>query len=387
MTTVYNLKLEPLEERYTAQWERWFHDHFDEEFEGHVEIDGEPLVEGEIENGAFLDLYSTTHYKDSQLKEMAKLFHEGHVEDGDKIFVADFWYPGVESLKYMADLSDTDVEMYGFLHAGSYTEEDFAQAMEGWAEYQEIAWANMYDGIFVGSPHSKERFIDRRVEPYATDDDAEEIKDKIHVTGNPFDIDGSFERLENETQGVPEEKQDKIIFPNRFDFEKRPNRFLNLVDVLNDRYGDDVDIVITTSRPELERSDDDWLVETARAKEKKGELEIKDGISKSKYYKELAESKVMVTTTIEENFGYVNVESLAFNTVPVMPNNFSHPFIVQGDDQYLYDDLDEALELIDEGLDTHYTPGEKGTFMKQYAKEFDSDKVIQDMVEVMKNAR
>lgn len=383
MTTIYNLKLEPLEERYTAQWESWFSDHFDEEFDEHVELGGEPLVEGEIEEGAFLDLYSTTHYKDHQLKEMAQKFHNGEVEDGDKIFVADFWYPGIESLKYMADLSETDVEIYAHLHAGTYTKEDFAKPMEDWGKYQEVAWAKMFDGIFTGSTYAKENFLDRRIDEIATEEDAQEIRDKIHVTGNPFSIDEAYDRVRDEVSDFPN-KRDKIIFPNRFDFEKRPNRFLNLAQVLKKR-NPNLDIIVTTSRSELENTDDDWLAENARALEDDGIIKIRDGISKSEYYAHLAESKVMVSTTIEENFGYCNVEALTFNTAPVIPNDFSHPEIVDETEAFLYDDLDEAIDLIEANLSENQNDPVADHAMTDMARKYDKDKVLDRMTEVIKN--
>ena len=54
-------------------------------------------------------------------------------------------------------------------------------------------------------------------------------------------------------------------------------------------------------------------------------LTVIENLSKSEYYAHLANSKLMVSTTIEENFGYCILEAISLNTPVLIPNNYSHP--------------------------------------------------------------
>jgi len=335
--TFWHLALEPLEERYTGQWLRWFRAADYHTFE-YVEVIGEPLCD-KIEVGAFLDVNSTMHWKAEQVKNLAALFYAGKVQDGDIFFVADMWFP-IEMLKYLIQLNGIDAKIFVFLHAGTYTKEDFAAPMAYWAEYLEIGWAFAVDGIFVGTEYHKFAFVDRRLQSSGKSYD--QVLRNIHVTGNPF----SSKEVQAAAPDIV--KRDFILFPNRFDYEKRPNLFLDLAVILKRRHPK-WRFGVCTSR-EMFRSNQVWLCEYARALELGGIVEIHEGLSKTDYYRLLAEAKVMVSTTIEENFGYCTLEAMALGTIPVVPNDYSHPEVVGFNSSWLYTGLDDALVKIEEAM-------------------------------------
>ena len=84
--TIFYICLEPLEERYTKQW----YDLFPQEFRKHgfdvQVIDGKSLI-NHVSVGTFLDINSTVHYKNSQMMEIAKLFHDKKVKNNDIFFI------------------------------------------------------------------------------------------------------------------------------------------------------------------------------------------------------------------------------------------------------------------------------------------------------------
>ena len=57
----------------------------------------------------------------------------------------------------------------------------------------------------------------------------------------------------------------------------------------------------------------------------------------------------MVSTTIEEMFGYCTLESMVFNTKPVVPNKFSHPELVPTT-KYLYNNIDDCITKIESAM-------------------------------------
>jgi len=86
--TLWNLILEPLEVRYTEQWHRWSEKEFAKHFDNVITICGKKLTDS-IEVGKVLDVNGTIHWKMGQAEEIAKLFRDGAIEDGDIFFAHD----------------------------------------------------------------------------------------------------------------------------------------------------------------------------------------------------------------------------------------------------------------------------------------------------------
>jgi len=328
---LYVLTLEPLEERYTEQWYRWFREELEAAGVPFEYIDGDQL-RSYVKVGTVLDAVGTCYWKMTQLARVCKLFEDGKVKDGDKFFTMDLWHPGLEIIPYMAELCGIHVRVFGFLHAGSYYTEDFAEPMATWAKFFEVGWSRICEKIFVGSEYHKKLFLRAR--------DAEA---KIVVTGNPF------KSSELAPYRVPlSEKKRQVIFPNRWDKEKRPAEFVYIA-----RKMPDVQFVVTTSRRTL--TNDPKLRWVAEVAAKLPNVTIYEGIRKADYYRLMAQSKVYLSTSIDETFGYCLVESLALGCYPVVRRGFSYCEILANDPRFFYEDLDEAIERIYEGLDCKET--------------------------------
>lgn len=349
MSKLYYVPIEPLEERYTEQWYRSFPIYFGlHGFEVEV-IDGEPLTDF-VGVGTFLDINSTIHYKNSQMQKIAKLFQNKEVDPYSVFFFGDTEFWGIESLRLLSQLNQVPVKIYSFLHAASYTKEDAFEVAAPYQKYTELGWIASMDKVFVGSEYHKEAFFKRRIEPLAAPEDHSRLLNKIVVSGNPLFAE-DYPNFD-----LPKEK--KIIISNRFDWEKRPNISLQFAYLAKKKHPD-WKVVVTTSRP-IFKSNKQWLVDIAQEMEKDGIIEIKAGLAKDEYHRELATSKIMLSNSIEENFGYCIAEALFYNTYPLLPNKLSHPELVNGNSKLLFDDEDEILDrmevLMEETMDvSHYT--------------------------------
>jgi glycosyltransferase involved in cell wall biosynthesis len=349
MNTAWLLPLEPFESRYTGQWYREFPKVFAQKYNVQV-IDGTPLSDS-IDVGSWLPMNSTVHYKNTQVATMAKMFQEGKVKDDDIVFSFDLEHWGIEAIKMMAQINNKNIRIYAFLHAASYTHEDLMEQLAPWQKYTELGWLSICDKVFVGSEYHKHAVIERRIRPYANKDDWMLLSDKIIVTGNPLfksEYAGvtSFKRTfdtSGENVIFTSNKINKIIMPNRFDYEKRPNISLDIAAILKSKHPD-WEFVITTSNKEL-KSNQAWLIEKAHLMEKQGIITIKEGLTKKQYHEEIATSKVMLTNSIEENFGYCLAEALYYDTIPVAPRGLSHDEIVPH--QCLFDGTDDAIQKIE----------------------------------------
>ncbi|GAG99093.1 unnamed protein product, partial [marine sediment metagenome] len=139
------------------------------------------------------------------------------------------------------------------------------------------------------------------------------------------------------------EKENIILFPHRPDSEKNPHVFINIIQSLS-MYWDDFDqykFVFCTSK-EKYQSQQKWINALLGFTNKTFEnVEIRESLSKEDYYTLLGKSKVMISTTSEENFGYCAVEAMALGCHPLLPNAFSHPEITSEDSRCLYDKIDD----------------------------------------------
>lgn len=353
--TLWLVPLEPLTERYTSSWYKNVPPAFEKELIGfNVKIiEGQPLSDS-IGVGTFLDINSTVHFKNSQLQKIAALFNEGKISNRDVFFFSDIEFWGIESVRLLASMNRKKVGITGFLHAASYTREDAFEVAAPYQQYTEVGWIAALDKVFVGSEYHKKAVLERRLAPVGRQD----LSRKIKVVGNPL--------FKSDYPTLNVQRKNKVILPNRFDWEKRPNISLDIAYILK-RMRPDVEIVVTTSSKNL-RSNREWLLSYARNLEEDGIITICENQSKAEYHKHLASSKVMLTNSIEENFGYCIVEALLHGTPVVAKNAYSHPELVRGDGLMLFDSEDEILNMLCYYLD-NYTL-EIGRTCKRYAEPY-----------------
>jgi glycosyltransferase involved in cell wall biosynthesis len=342
--TVYYIPIEPLEERYTEQWYKWFPIEFEKAGVKCITIDGETLTDV-IETGTFLDVNSTVFYKSEQLKRISQLFYKKKVKPNDVFFVADIEFWGIEVIKYLSVLNDVPVKLYGFCHAASYTREDFMAKTEPFAKLHENAWFNTFDKVFVGSDYHRNQIIKLR--------DVDLVK--IINTGNPYII----------PDYMYYQKKNQIVLTNRPDYEKRPNLTLDVFEILKDKHPY-WNFVVTTGRKEWGSG---WIRKKALLLQQNGVIDIRENLSKNQYFSILQESKVMTGNSIEENFGYCILEALMFDTIPIIPNDYSHAELLEQDSNCLFNTIEEQIKQIENVMPApfhvyEYTEKYKDSFNK-----------------------
>lgn len=316
MTKIWYVPIEPLDERYTSQWYRKLPQEFVANGFDVCILNGKPLVENEIKVGAFLDINSTVHYKMSQLQSIASHFHYGLIKDGDIFFFGDIEFWGIESVRLMARMNNIEVRLTGFLHAASYTKEDAFSVAARYQQFTELGWVAAMDKVFVGSKYHKEAFLERRVDNLKLGRDC--FADKIVVTQNPLFLD------EYHDFGKVEKKK-KVLLTNRFDREKRPGLTLDLFEQLHNLFPD-WEFVVTTGRKKIRGHEED--IRLLQRLEQKGVVTVKAELTKEQYHRELAESYMMVSHSIEENYGYCIVEAIHYKCIPILTKGLSHDELV-----------------------------------------------------------
>ena len=280
---LFIVPIEKYESRYTEQWSRWIPNACEEIGITYEVIEGRSLTD-KIEVGQVLDVYGTHYYKYTQLEKIVQYIKEDKIQNGDILFFADLWFPGIEGLQYIRNMTKKKFKMVGIFHAGSYDKNDFTfkTGMAHWARSIEQGWLNFFDKVFVGSEYHK-RLIE----------DTFEVKnDLIKSTGLFFDYKEIKKRLSKQGKMA---KEKIIVFPHRLDKEKQPELFDKLKDEIQNEYPD-------------------WRF--IRSKDVTN--------SKLGYYQLLADSKISVSFALQETFGFAMIESIACGCIPLVPKRLSY---------------------------------------------------------------
>lgn len=325
--TIHLFPIEPIEERYSADWYRWWPEALKKAGFPLAIYTGDRLKgqkRGEaIQHGQFLDAIDTQYYKAIQLAEFVQQVHKGRVEDGDIVLLLDGWNPAVTSLAYIRDVVKIKYKIVLVLHAGTWDPHDHLSAcgMGKWACWNEIGWISAADSVLVAT-----EFHRRLLHSFFGDLDDDGYKYlKIRVTGFPLVL------SELDKYKIPwSEKEDMVVFPHRLAIEKQPVVFEQIKEIYYETYPEDLGKI-------------KWL-------------RTQDAYSnKESLYRMLAKSKVAFSAARQETWGIVQLESWYLGAVPVVPDRLSYKELYPS--EHKYRDIAEAIKMIhryvhsDKGVD------------------------------------
>lgn len=333
--TLFYCPLEPLKERYTMQWSApktgWLESRWTEAGVDYVRIEGkQPDDKKVIKAGCVLDAVGRCVFAHSQVEELLKLAEAGTIKDSDVIFLDDFWHPGIESLAYAFHLLNVRPWVYAFLHAQSVDEFDFTFGMRHWMRHVERGYGEFLDGIFVCCPTLKDLVVMGGIAP----------RNKVHVTGHPFNSDEVMSRMPSWYRSQMKDemtlelgdggmkRKNQVVWSSRFDAEKNPRFFLQVVEkCIKDNVSDgDIKFVVCTSSPKLRSNDSRALAELdGMLKKYPDHLELKENLTKEEYYATLCESKVQMNHAAQDFVAISLLEANVAGCHPVYPYFRSFP--------------------------------------------------------------
>jgi len=313
------IPLEELPQRYTGMMNQAIYSKVDMSLYPKIEIDTE------IKRGQFLDIVNTCKFKAAQLQMIADLFNEGKVNDGDAFLIGDIFFPGIEMIKYMAELLGINVRVYGINYAGRADKTDFVQQLSGWADASESGYHLICDGIFVGSDDHKNNVCDYFGLNTAT----------VHTTGLVWDL--NYMQEFHEAMGYVE-KEDFVIWPHRWCEEKGIDELLYFAKNTNKK------IIITSSGP---KKDLGKLPKN---------IEYRYSLTKAEYFKLMAKARWYLSTAYQETFGYTIQEAIFFNCNILVPNRACCPEMVPAANVYEHiEDVDRLFNNYDLTVSFDYT--------------------------------
>jgi len=311
------LALEELEQRYTRMMNKSIIKHLQKlsvSFMYYYPVNRDYNT---IEVGEFLDVNRTCEFKARQLGMVANDFANRAIQDGDIFLVGDIFFPGIEMIRYMAELQDIRIKIYGFNYAGRADPDDYVQKLGIWADLSEQGYHAVCDMVFVGSSYHARQVKEHFGIP------------NVKKTGLVWDTEIVSSYVK---PGQP--KGNYMIWPHRLCPEKGVAEFLQYARSTT------YDIIITSSGYKKA-----WPVERYGPLPKN--VSYISGLSKHKYYGIMAGAKRYLSTARQETFGYTLHEAMLYGCQIVAPNRVCYPEMLPN--QCLY----ESVEDIDKIFEKH----------------------------------
>lgn len=318
MNRIIYFPLEPLKERYTLQLSAantgWLESRWLQYRIPYLRIEGDSLRDT-IKDGQVLDANGRGYWATSQIQRFLKLLDEKQITTDDVLFFDDFWHPGISALPYSFHITGIKPKMFAFCYAQSVDPFDFTHPMRNWMRHFEIGIGKILDGIFVTSTALKDLLVYAGIG----------TQDSVHVTGLLYN---SKEVRTHFPNKLPERKK-QVIYVSRWDKEKRPDIFLQIVDaVLAVRR--DINFVISTSFERL-KSNDPYLIQlvTKYLVKYPLNLELRQNQTKNEYYHNLLESSVQINTADQDWVSWTLLEATTCGCVPLYPYFLSFPEVIK----------------------------------------------------------
>ena len=325
MSKLYYMGLEPYEGRYTLQLQQWSEAAFKKRGIDYEVIHGEILDNSKaIVTGQVLDAHGRTYYSLTQVAKLVAKMKAGEIKEGDKIFFEDMFTPGMESLFYIIDQVPYEYrpEIWVRCLAQTIDPDDFLHVhyMDDWmADY--------------------ERMINKRVTGVLASNEEMIAHMKIAGWAVPiYNISGlafSKEEVQSRVPAIKEFKDRKlrVVFAARFDQEKQPGFFMDLVD----RYAGlnpGVEFAVLSGGPL--RSNEPMFIERARELEKTCNFKIYENLKKNEYYELMADSRVLFNCALQDWVSNTASEADALGTNCLYPAYRSFPETFSNDKDRLY---------------------------------------------------
>jgi hypothetical protein len=293
---VWLLGIEPLETRYTGQWDHYLPLQLRAAAaQRGLTVSVNPISGGIVPTrpsfGAFFDFAATNIYKSRQIEEVARRFQAGAVQSGDVFVFADAWHPGVNQLCYMSALLKIPVRPIGLWHAGHYDPNDSLGSIESqhvpWAQSMERTLFEAYDvSAFATQAH-----IDLFRKGLGVS-----VNERVVQCGWPMEYLPGLLAL---YRSVP--KRNLVLFPHRIALEKQVTIFRDLAGSFPDWQ-----FIACQDRP----------------------------LSKDAYHHLLAEARVVFSCSLQETLGIGCYEGVLAGAVPVVPDRLSYCEMYPDDFRY-----------------------------------------------------
>jgi len=293
MRKLYYMGLEAYDSRYTLQLTEWNRRVFDRRGLDVVYVPGLTLDNSQkISVGQVLDAHGRSYFSMSQMMNLVRLMQQGEVTSQDAIYFEDMFAPGIESLPYIMDQipADQRPRVYVRCLAQSIDPDDFVHVW-GMAKWMSLYEKMVNEFVTAVLATNEEMVAHMRIAGWTAP--------IYNISGLAFGRDEVLERIGGADNIRPfGDRPRRVAFAARFDQEKQPGFFMDLIEMYGSLTTEPCEFVIY-SGGEL-RSNNPELVARARMYEQEGKLKIYDNLKKDEYYALLNNTRVLFNCALQD---------------------------------------------------------------------------------------
>lgn len=328
MRKLYYMGLESYESRYTLQLTEWNRRVFERRGLDVVYVPGETIDNSQaISVGQVLDAHGRSYFAMSQMMNLVQLMRQGEVTADDVIYFEDMFQPGMESLPYIMDQVPFAQRPRVFVRCLAQTidPDDFVHVwgMSRWMSLYEHMCNEFVTGVLATS---EEMVAHMRIAGWRAP--------IYNVSGLAFGKQEVIERVGEENIVPFEQRPMRVGFAARWDQEKQPDFYMDLIDMWHDQGPFPVEFAIYQGGPL--RSNRPEYVARARDMATQGRLRIYENLSKNQYYYHLNHTRVLFNCALQDWVSNTVSEADALGANVLYPAYRSFPEVFANDPNRMY---------------------------------------------------
>jgi hypothetical protein len=346
MRKLFYMGLESYEARYTLQLTEWNRRVFDRRGVDVVYVPGTTIDNTQsISVGQVLDAHGRSFFSMSQMMNLVQMMRNGEVTDEDVIYFEDMFQPGIESLPYILDQVPPAQRPRIFVRclAQAIDPDDFVHVW-GMAKWMGI-YEKMVNEFATGVLATNEEMVAHmRIAGWEAP--------IYNISGLAFGKQEVLERIGGADKIRPfADRKMRVVFAARFDQEKQPDFFMDLIDMYHfqGRHRDNIEFAILQGGPL--RSNNQKYIDRARQLQREGKLDIYENLKKNEYYDLVNDSRVLFNCALQDWVSNTVSEADTLGCNVLYPAYRSFPETFANDSNRLYvpwsiDDAYCKLEML-----------------------------------------
>ena len=345
MRTLYYMGLEPYKARYTLQLTEWNERVFKRRGINYVNVPGETLTSDQnIVTGQVLDAHGRSYFSMSQLMNLIKLMKEGKVTSEDVIFFEDMFQPGIESLPYIIKQIDIINRPKIFVRclAQSIDPDDFVHVwdMQHFMGAYEFMVDSFVDGVLATN---EEMVMHMKIAGWQAP--------IYNISGLAFGKDEVRERVNNNITPFTE-RNHRVVFSARWDQEKQPDFYMDLIDAWNKRHPNTYVEFCICSGAKLRSNNHSYMARTQKMIAE-GKLKLYEDLNKNDYYNIVNNSRVVFNCALQDWVSNTvsEADSLGCNVLYPAYRSFPETFANDPERLYIPWSLEDAMDKLEKLLE------------------------------------
>jgi hypothetical protein len=290
MRKLFYMGLEPYEGRYTLQLQQWNESVFRRRGIDYVVVPGQTIDNTKaISVGQVLDAHGRSFFGMSQMMNLVQMMRSGEVTGEDVVYFEDMFQPGIESLPYIMDQIPHHQRPRVFVRclAQAIDPDDFVHVW-GMGKWMSL-YEKMVNEFATVLATNEEMVAHMRIAGYEAP--------IYNISGLAFGKEEVLARVNNQVKPWAE-RANRVVFAARFDQEKQPDFFMDLIEAWHRNNMPKVEFAVLSGGP-LRSNNPKYLGRAAQLEER-GMLKIYKDLQKNEYYNIVNDSKVLFNCALQD---------------------------------------------------------------------------------------